>query len=215
MKIPVISNLMEANEIAAEKNREIFDQRGAFVVNLMSGPGAGKTSLLERTLAKLKDSFSLAVIEGDIAGTDDAERLEPFGAPIVQINTRGACHLDSAMVFQAIEQLPKTPFDLVIIENVENLVCPAEFAVGEDAKVMLLSTPEGHDKPKKYPLMFLESELCLINKIDLLDQVNFDIKKAKQEIQEVHPDITIIEVSCKTGEGIDLWIEWLVAHLKK
>jgi len=215
MKIEVISDLRESNELVAKKNREIFDQMGAFVTNLMSGPGAGKTSLLERTLEKLRNGYSIAIIEGDIAGTFDAERLAKFDLPIVQINTRGACHLDANMVYQAVSKLPSKKFDFVIVENVGNLVCPAEFVIGEDAKVMILSTAEGDDKPKKYPLMFLESKLCLINKIDLLQAVDFDVARAKNDIREINPKIDIIEISCKTGQGLDAWIEWLKAHIKK
>lgn len=215
MKIEVVSDLRESNELAAKKNRELFDQMGAFVLNLMSGPGAGKTSLLERTLEVLNKNYDIAIIEGDIAGTLDAERLVKFELPVVQINTRGACHLDANMVYQAISNLPSKKFDLVIVENVGNLVCPAEFVIGEDAKVMILSTPEGDDKPKKYPLMFLESKLCLINKTDLLSSASFDLARAKKDIKEINPRIEIIEISCKTGEGLNDWIEWLKARLKK
>jgi len=214
-KIEVVSDIMESNEIAARRNREAFDAMGAYVINLMSGPGAGKTSLLEITLEELADRYRMAIIEGDITGTFDAERLSRFDVPVVQINTRGACHLDANMIHQAMAKLPDGKFDLIIVENVGNLVCPAEFVVGEDAKVMLLSTPEGDDKPKKYPLMFLESKLCLINKIDLLDAVSFDLEKAKRDIREINPNIDIIEISCRTRQGIDAWIEWLTEKLKK
>lgn len=215
MKIEVVSDLRESNELVAKRNREIFDQMGALVINLMSGPGAGKTSLLERTLEVLNKDYEIAIIEGDITGTFDAEKLAKFELPIVQINTRGACHLDANMVYQALQRLPSKRFDLVIVENVGNLVCPAEFVIGEDAKVMILSTPEGDDKPKKYPLMFLESKLCLINKIDLLGAVDFNLERAKKDIKEINPQIEIIEISCKTGYGLDAWIEWLKKRLKR
>ncbi len=208
MKVKVATKILEANDRIARENRKIFDGAGVFVVNLMSGPGAGKTSLLEKTLAK-KDGLRIGVIEGDIAGSDDAERIEKFGAPVVQINTGGACHLDANMISDVLGDLPLNELDLLFIENVGNLVCPAEFKVGEDMKVMLLSIAEGHDKPLKYPLMFQESSALVINKIDLAPYVDADVSKIRKDALSLNPGLKMFEVSCRTGEGLDAWVQWL------
>jgi len=208
MKVKVATKILEANDRIALENRKIFDGAGVFVVNLMSGPGAGKTSLLEKTLAK-KDGLRIGVIEGDIAGSDDAERIEKFGAPVVQINTGGACHLDANMISDVLGDLPLNELDLLFIENVGNLVCPAEFKVGEDMKVMLLSIAEGHDKPLKYPLMFQESSALVINKIDLAPYVDVDVSKIRKDALSLNPGLKMFEVSCRTGEGLDAWVQWL------
>ncbi|MDA8240922.1 MAG: hydrogenase nickel incorporation protein HypB [Nitrospiraceae bacterium] len=208
MKVKVAAKILEANDRIALENRKIFDGAGVFVVNLMSGPGAGKTSLLEKTLAK-KDGLRIGVIEGDIAGSDDAERIEKFGAPVVQINTGGACHLDANMISDVLDDLPLNEIDLLFIENVGNLVCPAEFKVGEDMKVMLLSIAEGHDKPLKYPLMFQESSALVINKIDLAPYVDVDVSKIRKDALSLNPGLKMFEVSCRTGEGLDAWVQWL------
>src|SRR5512143_1838619 len=176
----------------------------------MSGPGARKTSLLERTLSGRKD-LRIGVIEGDIAGSDDAERVEKYGAPVVQINTGGACHLDANMISDVLGDLPLEGLDVLFIENVGNLVCPAEFKVGEDMKVMLLSVAEGHDKPLKYPLMFQESSALILNKIDLLPYMNTDMNKVRNDSLALNPKLKIFEVSCATGAGIDAWAQWLSA----
>ena len=208
MKVKVVSKILEANDRIALENRKIFNGAGVFVINLMSAPGAGKTSLLERTLAE-KTDLRIGVIEGDIAGIDDAERVEKFGAPVVQINTGGACHLDANMISEVLGDLPLAGLDLLFIENVGNLVCPAEFNIGEDIKVMLLSITEGHDKPLKYPLMFQESSALLLNKTDLAPYTNVDIVKIKKDARSLNPRIALFEVSCRTGEGIPEWISWL------
>jgi hydrogenase nickel incorporation protein HypB len=186
-----------------------FKEAGVFVVNLMGAPGAGKTTLLERTILGLKDSLRIGVIEGDIAGTDDAERISNTGVPVVQINTGGACHLDANMISEVLPDDPLDDLDILVIENVGNLVCPAEFKVGEDVKVMLLSVTEGHDKPLKYPLMFRESSVMVLNKIDLLTHLDVDIKKIRNDALSLNPSMKIFEVSGKTGEGIGRWTEWL------
>ncbi len=214
MKVKVATKILEANDRIAMENRKIFDRTGLFVINLMSGPGAGKTSLLERTLAGRKD-LRIGVIEGDIAGSDDAERIEKFGAPVVQINTGGACHLDANMISEVLADLPLDEIDLLFIENVGNLVCPAEFKVGEDMKVMLLSIAEGHDKPLKYPLMFQESSALVLNKTDLVPYTDVDIGKIRKDALSLNPGLKIFEVSCRTGEGISGWIEWLRGQTKK
>jgi len=208
VKVKVVSKILEANDRIALENRKIFNGAGVFVINLMSAPGAGKTSLLERTLAE-KTDLRIGVIEGDIAGIDDAERVEKFGAPVVQINTGGACHLDANMISEVLGDLPLAGLDLLFIENVGNLVCPAEFNIGEDIKVMLLSITEGHDKPLKYPLMFQESSALLLNKTDLAPYTNVDIVKIKKDARSLNPRIALFEVSCRTGEGIPEWISWL------
>jgi hydrogenase nickel incorporation protein HypB len=200
---------MEANDRIAAENRKLFDEAGVYVINIMSAPGAGKTSLIEKTIKELTNQLRVGVVEGDIAGTEDAERIESLGVPVVQINTGGACHLDANMIHEALVDLPLRELDLLIIENVGNLVCPAEFKVGEDMKVMLLSVTEGDDKPLKYPLMFQESSALILNKIDLLPYTNADIEKIKKTSLSLNPSLKIFEVSCKTGEGIGEWTEWL------
>jgi hydrogenase nickel incorporation protein HypB len=214
MKVKVATKILEANDRIAAENRRIFDGAGVFVINLMSAPGAGKTTLLEKTLAK-KGELRIGVVEGDIAGSDDAERIEKYGAPVVQINTGGACHLDANMISDVLGDLPLGELDVLFIENVGNLVCPAEFKVGEDMKVMLLSITEGHDKPLKYPLMFQESSALILNKIDLVPYTDVDIGKIKKDALSLNPKLRIFEVSCRTGEGIDVWVQWLGERAKK
>lgn len=208
MKVKVVARILDANERLAEENKKAFKDAGLFVMNLMSAPGAGKTTLLERTIRELKD-VKIGVIEGDIAGSDDAERIQRAGAPVVQINTGGACHLDANMISEVLTDLPLHEMDMLIIENVGNLVCPAEFNVGEDMKVMLLSITDGHDKPLKYPLMFRESTALVLNKTDLLPYMDVDMAKIRNDALSLNPSIKIFEVSCKTGQGLGQWFEWL------
>ncbi len=208
-EIRVGEDLRGENERVAEENRRELAGRGIVSLNVMSAPGAGKTSLLLRTIPLLKERYSVGVIEGDIQTTTDAERIATLGIPVYQIETGGVCHLDAAMVHSALHRLDLDAIDLLFIENVGNLVCPAEFDLGEDARVMLLSVAEGDDKPKKYPLMFRESRLLLLNKVDLLPYVSFDVAKARREAREINPALDIIEVSCTTGAGIDRWIAWI------
>ncbi|OHE54745.1 MAG: hydrogenase accessory protein HypB [Thermodesulfovibrio sp. RBG_19FT_COMBO_42_12] len=214
MKVKVVTRILEANDRIAAENRKLFNDAGVFVINLMSAPGAGKTSLVEKTIRELSIKLRTGVIEGDIAGTDDAQRIESLGIPVVQINTGGACHLDANMINEAIADLPLKDLDLLIIENVGNLVCPAEFKVGEDMKVMILSITEGDDKPLKYPLMFQESSALILNKIDLLPYADVNIGKIKKSSLSLNPDLRIFEVSCKTGEGVAGWTEWLRSLIK-
>lgn len=209
MKVKLVANILEANDRIAAENKKIFREADVFVMNIMSAPGAGKTSLIEKTIKGLNGKLKVGVIEGDIAGTDDAQRIEGLGIPVVQINTGGACHLDANMIREVIADLPLKDLDLLIIENVGNLVCPAEFRVGEDMKVMLLSITEGHDKPLKYPLMFQESSALILNKIDLLPYTDADIVKIKKDSLSLNANLNIFEVSCKTGEGINEWTKWL------
>jgi hydrogenase nickel incorporation protein HypB len=213
LKVAVVKNVLDANDRIAAENRELFDKNKVYVINLMSSPGAGKTSLVERTILALRDKYKIGVIEGDIQDTYDADRIAKLNIPVVQINTGGACHIDGNMIREALPVFDLAGIDLLIAENVGNLVCPAEFKIGENAKVMILSTPEGADKPAKYPLMFQESAVMLINKIDLLPYVDFDLKKAKRDALSLHKDLKIFEVSCKTGVGLDGWIKWLTDRI--
>jgi hydrogenase nickel incorporation protein HypB len=209
MKVKLVTNILEANDRIAAENKKIFHEADVYVMNIMSAPGAGKTSLIEKTIKGLNGKLKVGVIEGDIAGTDDAQRIESLGIHVVQINTGGACHLDANMISEVIADFPLKDLDLLIIENVGNLVCPAEFKVGEDMKVMLLSIAEGHDKPLKYPLMFQESSALILNKIDLLPYTDADIGKIKKDSLSLNANLKIFEVSCRTGEGINEWTKWL------
>ncbi|OGW27810.1 MAG: hydrogenase accessory protein HypB [Nitrospirae bacterium GWC2_57_13] len=209
MKVKVVTKILEANDRIAEENRKRFQDAGVYVINLMGAPGAGKTTLLERTISALKKDLRIGVIEGDIVGADDAERIGALNVPVVQINTGGACHLDANMISEVLGHLPLRELDLLIIENVGNLVCPAEFKVGEDMKAMVLSITEGHDKPLKYPLMFRESSALVLNKTDLLPYMNTDMNKVRNDSLTLNRGLQIFEVSCANGQGIDSWTTWL------
>ena len=208
-KVPIVRDILEANERLAEENRRTFRDAGLFVINLMSGPGAGKTSLLERTIDALQHEIGIGVIEGDIQSSYDAERIIKKGVQVVQLNTGGACHLDGNMVKSSLDALDLDKLDLLVVENVGNLVCPAEFNVGEDMKAMILSVPEGDDKPLKYPLMFQESRVLLINKIDLLPYVDCNVGTIRERALQLNANLEIFEISCRTGEGLDAWVYWL------
>jgi hydrogenase nickel incorporation protein HypB len=212
--VKVVRQVLDANDRIAQSNRAFFDEKGIYVINLMSSPGAGKTTLVEKTIEGLKDRYKIAVIEGDIQSTHDAERVARHGVPVVQINTGGGCHIDANMVREALPGLLLDGVDLLINENVGNLVCPAEFAIGENDKVMILSTPEGADKPSKYPLMFHESSVMIINKMDLLPYVSFDLDKARADALACRPDLVIFEVSCTTGEGLGPWLDWVSSRIE-
>jgi hydrogenase nickel incorporation protein HypB len=203
------TDILEANEQMADHNREHFKERGVYVVNLMSAPGAGKTSALEETIRRLKNDYSLGVIEGDLMTTIDADRISALGIPAYQITTGSICHLDARMVHNALHSFNVDDLDLLFIENVGNLVCPAEFYLGEDLRVMVYSVVEGAEKPKKYPIMFHESEAVLLNKIDLLPYSGVSLEELRRNVLEVSPETVIFHVSCRTGEGIDEWISWL------
>lgn len=215
ISVTVVRNILEAQEKIAKANRSFFESHGVFVLNLMSSPGAGKTSLLERTIEALKGSYRIGVIEGDIQSEEDALRIKRLGIEAVQINTGGACHLDANMIQSALEKISLEACDLLIIENVGNLVCPAEFELGEHEKAMILSVTEGDDKPLKYPLMFQKSSVLLINKVDLLPYVSCDVERIRKTVKELNPRIEIFEISCKTGDGIDQWVGWLKARIDK
>jgi hydrogenase nickel incorporation protein HypB len=216
MKINVMTDILEANDRIAAANGQLFKQNRNLVLNLMSSPGAGKTSLLEKTGEALKGKLRLGVVAGDIETMRDSERLQKHRIPAVQLTTGSACHLDANMVASALPHVDLKKTDILVIENVGNLVCPAEFKVGEDYKIVMLSVTEGDEKPLKYPLMFRESSLLIINKIDLLKYTNFNLKEAKANARRVHPDLEIIDISCVTGEGMADWIDWLNRqYLKK
>jgi len=209
MEIEVLEGIFDANEIIAKENRALLDRSGTFMVNLMSSPGAGKTSFILKTLEGVEGEFSCAVIEGDIAGKVDSERIAEIGVQAIQINTGGSCHLEARQVNTALGRLDLGGVDLVVVENVGNLVCPAEFRLGEDLKVMILSVAEGHDKPLKYPLMFSESHVMIVNKTDLIPHTDFDLELLKETVRKMNPSVKIFEVSCRTGEGISAWCGWL------
>jgi hydrogenase nickel incorporation protein HypB len=213
VKVRVVEDALDANNTIARANREDFDRAGVTVVNLMSAPGAGKTALLERVLGSL-DGVRAGVLEGDVQGSYDADRLASLHVPVTQLNTDpgfgGECHLDANMVRSALPALPLGSLDLLVIENVGNLVCPAEFRVGEDARVMVSSVTEGEDKPLKYPLMFRTCELVLVNKVDLLPHLDFDMDAFLHHLDAVHPGVPRMLVSARTGEGVDAWREWLL-----
>ncbi|MBF0225572.1 MAG: hydrogenase nickel incorporation protein HypB [Desulfobacterales bacterium] len=213
MEIKVVKKVLDANDAAAAKNRKFFKEKGIFVVNIMSSPGSGKTSVLEKAIAKINSQIKCAVIVGDVCTTNDAERLAKAKAPVVQVNTDefgGDCHLAAHVIEKALDEFDLNNLDLIIVENVGNLVCPAEFDIGENIKGVVLSTTEGEDKPLKYPLMFRICDFALLNKIDLLPYLDFDKNKAIQNIYQVNPNIKLFEVSAKTEEGLDDWIKWLI-----
>ena len=207
--VEVITKILDQNDRQAESNRKHFDKHGIFAVNLMSSPGAGKTTLLEKTIEALSDQLKIGVIEGDLETDRDAERIKAKGAPAYQITTGQACHLDAFMVHEGIHHLPLESLDIVFVENVGNLVCPASYDIGTHLNVVLLSVPEGDDKPAKYPVMFRSADLLLITKVDLLPYFDFDVEKAVQEARKLNPKMDIIQISTKTGEGIDKWINYL------
>lgn len=215
MKVAVVKNILAANDRIALENREIFDRHQLFVFNLMSSPGAGKTTLLEELGKALHDQLRIGVIEGDIQSTIDAERVARAGLSSVQIETDGACHLDANMIRTSLNDLDLPNLDMVIIENVGNLVCPAEFNVGEDCKVMMLSVTEGDDKPLKYPLMFKESAVLLISKIDLLPHLRCNVDNIKRAARNLNPELLIFEISSYTGAGLPEWHAWLQDQMKK
>ena len=208
-QIKVVKNILDANNRIANENRKLFDEKNIFVINLMSSPGAGKTSFLMKIIPELKKKYKVGVIEGDIQNTYDAEQIAKLNVPVVQINTGGACHIDGNMVKEALPDLPLDEIDVLIVENVGNLVCPAEFNIGEDLKIMMLSVTEGDDKPLKYPLMFHVSNAMIINKIDLLPYVDFNMEKAINDALKINQKLSIFKVSCKTGEGLRDFINWL------
>jgi hydrogenase nickel incorporation protein HypB len=212
-KIEVIQNILEANETIARRNQQLLDKRRVFALNIMSAPGAGKTSLILQTLTRLKGRLNVAVIEGDVASTVDAEKVQSEATAVVQINTRNmpeSCSLMAAMIESALKDMPLDNIDLILIENVGNLICPAEFTLGEHKRVVISSLPEGDDKPIKYPLIFIDADAVIINKMDLLPHVDFDIATFRRSVEGLNPEAEIFELSCKTSEGIERWCSWVL-----
>lgn len=209
MELPVVEEILSANDQVAAQNRNLMNQHGILAVNIMASPGAGKTSVILRTIEALQGRLRVAVIEGDVAGRVDADKVAETGTPVVQINTGGGCHLDALQVQRALEQLPLDGIDLLLIENVGNLICPTGFALGEHLKVMVASVPEGHDKPLKYPGMFTVVDALLLNKTDLLPYFDFDAEAFRAAVRALNTTAPLFEVSCRTGEGIGAWVEWL------
>ncbi len=216
-KIEVVQNIMEANETIASRNKQLLDRHNVFAINIMSSPGAGKTSLILRTLKSLKGKLNIAVIEGDVASTVDAEKVQSEAKAVVQINTRNmpeSCSLMAAMIESALKDLPLDKIDLILIENVGNLICPSEFNLGEHKRVVISSLPEGDDKPTKYPLIFIDADVVIINKMDLLPYVDFDIAAFRRSIEGLNPKVKVFQVSCKTSEGIERWCSWVLEQVE-
>ncbi|MGA2670310.1 MAG: hydrogenase nickel incorporation protein HypB [Dehalococcoidia bacterium] len=216
-KIEVIQNILEANETIASRNQQLLDKHKVFAINIMSAPGAGKTSLILQTLTRLKGRLNIAVIEGDVASTVDAEKVQGKAKAVVQINTRNmpeSCSLMAAMIESALKDMPLDNIDLILIENVGNLICPAEFTLGEHKRVVISSLPEGDDKPIKYPLIFIDADAVIINKMDLLPYVDFDIAAFRRSITGLNPKVEVFQVSCKTGEGIERWCSWILEQVE-
>jgi hydrogenase nickel incorporation protein HypB len=218
MEINIQKRVLEANETMADKNRRLFKEKGVFVLNMMSSPGSGKTETLCKTLLRLMPEVSTGVIVGDICTRNDADRLEATGAAVVQINTDefgGDCHLAAHLIEKSALTMDLAALDLLIVENIGNLVCPAEFDIGENAKAVVLSVTEGEDKPLKYPLMFQVADIAILNKIDLLPYLDFDAREAVDNMKKVHPGLPVFELSAKTEEGMEPWVQWLKARVAK
>ena len=210
-KVTIAQNILAANDTIAQEIQQSLAARGIRTINVMSSPGAGKTTLLERTIARLQRQLGIGVIEGDIETSTDAERIEAAGAETVQINTRGACHLEAHMIRDALAELDLAHINLLFIENIGNLICPAAWNLGEDLRVVLVSTTEGDEKPAKYPQMFAVSQVMIVNKLDLLPYIDYDLEKVKRQALAVNPHLRIFEVSCRTGTGLEAWCDWLMA----
>lgn len=209
-QVKVVKNILTGNDEVAQKNRRRLDDAGVFTINVMASPGSGKTSLITQTIAALQDSVRIGVIEGDIAGSIDTETVLAAGAAdAVQINTGGGCHLEANMVGVALDNFDLSQLDLIFVENVGNLVCPTHWTLGEHLRLCLLSTPEGHDKPLKYPALFESSDVIVVNKIDLLEWVDFDREAFREWVRALNPGAPVIELSCRTGEGVEEWVGWL------
>jgi hydrogenase nickel incorporation protein HypB len=213
-KVTIAQNILAVNDSVAAEIQQLLAPRDIRCVNIMSSPGAGKTTLLERTLVRLRGQLGIGVIEGDVETAADAERIEATGAQAVQINTRGACHLEAHMVRDALAHIDLAHIDLLVIENIGNLVCPAGWNLGEDVRVVLTSVTEGDDKPAKYPQMFAAAQIMLINKLDLLDYVDYDLQKVRQQALAINPQLRIFELSCRSGVGLAEWCDWLLSFAR-
>ena len=215
-RVPVVENILSANDRLAAENQSRIDAAGVFAINIMASPGAGKTSLIEQTLPRLADHLRVAVVDGDIATSIDADRAAAAGAQAaIQVNTGGECHLDAVMLHGALNQLDLTQFDLLIVENVGNLVCPASFKLGTHKSILVASIPEGDDKPYKYPGMYRGVDALVINKVDLLPYINFRMDYFRQGVEVLNPGVITFPISCRTGEGMDAWVEWLTSNSRK
>jgi hydrogenase nickel incorporation protein HypB len=210
--VPVVEKILNANDRIAVENRKLLDEHGVLSVNVMASPGAGKTSLILRSIEALRGRLRVGVIEGDVAGHVDADKVAESGTPVVQINTGGGCHLDAPQVQSALERLPLDKIDLLLIENVGNLICPTDFALGEHVNILIANVPEGHDKPIKYPGMFTTVDALVLNKVDLMPYIDFDLGAFRTAIRALNADAPLFQVSCKTGEGIEAWAEWLLTR---
>ncbi|MGD2104126.1 MAG: hydrogenase nickel incorporation protein HypB [Anaerolineae bacterium] len=208
-RVSVVEDILGANERLAASNRERLDGAGVFSIDLVASPGAGKTSLITRTVEALRDDFRIGAVDGDIATTLDADRISALGVPAVQVNTGGACHLDAVMLQEALPKLPLEDLDLLIVENVGNLVCPASFELGTHRRVLIASVPEGDDKPYKYPVMYRGVDVLVLNKTDVLDAFDFDVDYFRRGVEALNPGLTFLRISCKTGEGVGTWLRWL------
>ena len=215
MEVKVMTDVLAQNDAIAASLSRTFKDKGIFVFNLMGSPGGGKTSLLEATLQQLAKEYRIAVIEGDLYTSKDAERIQALGVTVLQINTVGGCHLDAKMIQDALSHLSIDELDMIVIENVGNLVCPAEFDIGEAQKVTLLSVTEGEDKPLKYPLMFKESSAIIVNKIDLLPYVPFRMDDAMRDIRNLNPKATVFPISALCGDGLENWVEWIKVQIRE
>jgi hydrogenase nickel incorporation protein HypB len=211
-RIPVVEKILSANDRLAQKNRSLLDENGVFALNLMASPGAGKTSLIEKTIQALKERLQLAVIDGDVATSIDADRAAAAGAAAVQVNTGGECHLDAVMLGEALPQIDLRATDLLIVENVGNLICPSGFQLGTHKSVLIASIPEGDDKPYKYPAMYRGVDALVINKIDLLPYIPFDMDYFRRGVEALNPGLVTFPLSCRTSEGLQAWIDWVLAH---
>jgi hydrogenase nickel incorporation protein HypB len=215
VRVPVVEQIMSANDQLAAANRARLDEAGVFAVNVMASPGAGKTSLITRTVEALRDEFRMGAVDGDIATTLDADRIAALGIPAVQINTGGACHLDAAMFQSAMPQLPLAELDLLIVENVGNLVCPASFKLGVHRSVLIASVPEGDDKPYKYPVMYRGVDALVLNKMDVLAAFEFDVDYFRRGVEALNPGLAFFPLSCKTGEGLEPWLAWVREEIRR
>jgi len=215
MEIEVIQNIMQYNKDEADINRILFKENKILVINLLSAPGAGKTSLIIETIKRLEPEIKIGVIEGDISSTHDAQKIKKLISPVVQINTGGTCHLNASMVSHALKKLDISNIDLLFIENVGNLICPVGFDLGEDFKIVLSSVSEGDDKPVKYPKIFIKANLVLLNKMDMINYSDFSLVFFKKKIKELNNKVDILEISCKSGEGFEAWIDWIIKYSKE
>jgi hydrogenase nickel incorporation protein HypB len=215
MEIKVLKDILSANDRIALENRKLLDKKGILAINVMASPGAGKTSVILQTISGLKSKVRIGVIEGDVSSSIDADRIAKENIPVLQINTGGECHLDANMVQRALKEMPLDDIDILLIENIGNLICTAEFKIGTHKNLVIASVPEGDDKPLKYPLMFTVADVILVNKMDLLPYSNFDLNAYKKAVKGLNDKVEVIEISCTTGQGITQWLEWVRGQMNK